>query len=170
MKIKKIVSLLKKEPLPGDLQRIFKLHCRGDVGNAKTGERPDDLDQGLFILGIKYCQRCVPADKKVPVDELYFRWVPEMLPQLDHLVSIFRFELEPQYKQHVSSPHSTDYPYYPELREYYAGEENGKPLTMFQGIDKITIRSDIVSYRKWWQSPGGLVPKEYPLTQPGEYP
>jgi len=74
---------------------------------------PTTLIKDSFILGIKYCQRCVPADKQVPVDELYFRRIPEMLPELDHLMGIFRFEFEPQNKQHVSSPISTELPLLP---------------------------------------------------------
>jgi len=112
-----------KEPLPGNLQRIFQFHDRTDMGNTKTAEWPDDFDQCLFIRRIKYRYRYVPADKQVPVDELHFLGISEVLPELDHLVGIFRSEFEPKNKQHTSSPHSFDYPWCPELRERIGGKE-----------------------------------------------
>jgi hypothetical protein len=48
-------------------------------------------------------------------------------------VGIVRFELEPQYKQHVSSPYSPDYPFCPELREYSAGEKR-KTIPCFRAL------------------------------------
>jgi hypothetical protein len=124
-----------KEPLPGNLQRIFKFHDRTDMGNTKTAEWPDDFDQCLFIRRIKYRYRYVPADKQVPVDELHFLGISEVLPELDHLVGIFRSEFEPKNKQHISSPHSFDYPWCPELRERIGGKGE-KARTLFQDIDR----------------------------------
>jgi hypothetical protein len=77
----------------------------------------------------------VPADKQVPVDELHLLWILEVLPELDHLVGIFRSEFEPKNKQHILSPHSPDYPGCPELRERICGGTQ-KALKMFQGIDR----------------------------------
>jgi hypothetical protein len=74
------------------------------MGNAKTAEWPYYFDQCLFIRRIKYCNGCMPSDKKVPVDKLHIRWIFKVLPKLDHLMRIFWAEFEPKNEQHVSSP------------------------------------------------------------------
>jgi hypothetical protein len=124
---------LKKDPLPRDLQGIFKFHDRADMGNPKTAEGADNPDQCLFIRSIKDCHRRMPPDKKVPVDELHFRRIPEVFPELDHLVGIFRAEFEPEYKQHlITSLQLTSR--CPELPEGMTGEQ--KLYAMFQGIER----------------------------------
>jgi hypothetical protein len=78
----------------------------------------------------------VPADKQVPVDELHLSWIFEVLPELNHLMGIFRSEFEPKNKQHVVSPHSHNYPGCPELRERICGGTLEKAFTLFQDIDR----------------------------------
>ena len=119
-----------KEPLPGNLQHIFQFHDRTDMGNTKTAEWPDDFDQCLFIRRIKYRYRYVPADKQVPVDELHLSWIPEVLPELDHLMGIFRSEFEPKNKQHVVSPHSLTTPAALNCEDGYAGEQRKSIYTV----------------------------------------
>jgi hypothetical protein len=63
------------------------------------------------------------ADKQVPVDELNLSWILEVLPELDHLVGIFRSEFEPKNKQHVLSPHSLTTPAALNCVNGYAGEQ-----------------------------------------------
>lgn len=75
----------------------------------------------------------MPPDKKVPVDELHFRRIPEVFPELDHLVGIFRAELVPYYEQHlVTSPLLNSC--CPELPEEMNGER--KHSAMVQGIER----------------------------------
>jgi hypothetical protein len=76
------------------------------------------------------------ANKQVPVDDLHFLGILKMFPELDYLVCIFRSEFEPKNKQHVSSPHSPDYPGCPEVCGRICGGIKKKHCTTVQGIDR----------------------------------
>jgi hypothetical protein len=57
-----------------------------------------------------------------------------VLPELDHLMGIFRSEFEPKNKQHVVSPHSHNYPGCPELRRRICGGTKKKHLHCFRTL------------------------------------
>jgi hypothetical protein len=56
-----------------------------------------------------------------------------VLPELDHLMGIFRSEFEPKNKQHVVSPHSHNYPGCPELLERIFGGNIRKSIYNVSG-------------------------------------
>jgi hypothetical protein len=86
---------------------------------------------------------CRP-DKKVPVYEFHIRWILEVLPEPDHLVGIFRPESEPENKQHILSPHSHDFPGFPELRVRLCG---GNTKTIKKGFRAlITLLFDLIYF------------------------